>query len=54
MHTQTDTYTRTHTHKKTDRQTDRHIHIYCIVGKFGGENVWRISFQAFGEKKANE
>ena len=30
--------------------------VYRIVGKFGGENVWRIySFQAFGRKSlANE
>ena len=26
--------------------------VYCIAGKFGGQNVWRIySFQAFGGKK---
>ena len=28
---------------------------YRIVGKFGGEKVWRIdSFQAFGERKFGE
>ena len=31
------------------------VWIYRIVGKFGGENVWRIySFQAFGGKKFGE
>ena len=28
-----------------------YAHIYCIVGKFSEDNVWRIySFQAFGKK----
>ena len=31
------------------------MYIYCIVGKFGGENAWQIySFQAFYRKKFGE
>ena len=29
--------------------------VYCIAGKFGGDNVWRIdSYKLFGEEKFGE